>query len=127
MVRCTRTTSCDRVCRWLVAGRWFSLGAPVSSASGAGSRDMAEVWLKVVLNTITLPYWSLLKIWCLFLPLSGELFLIQLYVITTLCDYNFMWLQLYVITTLCDYNFMWLQLYVIISIIIVVYSSFPHQ
>ena len=81
MVRCTRATLCDRVCQWLVVGRWFSLGAPVSSANGTDSQDVAEVWLKVVLNTIALPYWSLLKLWCLFLPLSGELFLIQLYVI----------------------------------------------
>ena len=25
------TTLCDKVCQWLAAGRWFSLGTPVSS------------------------------------------------------------------------------------------------
>jgi hypothetical protein len=27
------TTLCDKVCQWLVAGRWFSPGTPVSSTN----------------------------------------------------------------------------------------------
>ena len=42
------TTLCDKVCQWLVSGRWFS---PVSSTD---CHDIAEILLKVVLNTITL-------------------------------------------------------------------------
>jgi hypothetical protein len=51
------TTLCDKVCQWLAAGRWFSLGTPVSST------NKTEILLKVVLNTITLivtpcsPHW----------------------------------------------------------------------
>ena len=27
------TTLCDKVCQWLTAGQWFSLGTPVSSTN----------------------------------------------------------------------------------------------
>ena len=44
----------DKVCQWLVTGRWFSLGARVCSTNKAECHDIAEILLKVVLNTITL-------------------------------------------------------------------------
>ena len=43
---------CDKVCRWLVTGRWFSLGFPVSSTNKNDSHDITEILLKVALNTI---------------------------------------------------------------------------
>ena len=44
----------DQVCQWLVAGRWFSPGTPVSSTNKTDCHDIAEILLKVVLNTIPL-------------------------------------------------------------------------
>jgi hypothetical protein len=46
------TTLCDKVCQWLVAGRWFSLGTSVSSTNKTGHHDVTEILLKVALNTI---------------------------------------------------------------------------
>ena len=48
------TTLCEKVCQWLAAGRWFSLGTPVSSINKTDRHDIAEILLKVALNTITL-------------------------------------------------------------------------
>jgi hypothetical protein len=48
--RCT--TLCDKVCQWLAAGRWFSLGPPVSSTNKTDRNDITEILLKVALNTI---------------------------------------------------------------------------
>ena len=47
--RCT--TLCDKVCHWLAAGRWFSPGPPVSSTNKTDCHDIAEILLKVALNT----------------------------------------------------------------------------
>ena len=52
------TTLCDKVCQWLAAGRWFSLGTPVSSTNKTDRHDITEILLKVALNTITLTLWS---------------------------------------------------------------------
>ena len=49
-VRCT--TLCDKVCQWLVIGRWFSPGTPVASTNKTVRSDIAEILLKVALNTI---------------------------------------------------------------------------
>jgi len=38
----------------IVAGRWFSLGTPVSSTNKTDRYDITEILLKVALNTITL-------------------------------------------------------------------------
>jgi hypothetical protein len=38
----------------LVAGQWFSSGAPVSSTNKTDCHDITEILLKVALNTITL-------------------------------------------------------------------------
>ena len=48
------TTLCDKVCQWLVTGRWFSPGTPVSSTNKNDRHDITEILLKVALNTITL-------------------------------------------------------------------------
>jgi hypothetical protein len=43
--------NCDKVCQWLAAGRWFSPGIPVSSTNKINRHDIAEILLKVELNT----------------------------------------------------------------------------
>jgi hypothetical protein len=45
-------TLCDQVCRWLAAGRWFSPGTLVSSTKKTDRHNIAEILLKVALNTI---------------------------------------------------------------------------
>ena len=45
---------CYKVCQCLAAGQWFSPGTQVSSTSKTDCQDIAEILLKVVLNTITL-------------------------------------------------------------------------
>jgi hypothetical protein len=53
-------TLCDKVCLWLAAGQWLSLGTPVSPTNKTDRHDIAEIFLKVVLNTITLSlFWFL--------------------------------------------------------------------
>ena len=47
-------TLCDKVYQWLAAGRWFSPGTPVSSSNKTDRHDIAEILLKVALNTINL-------------------------------------------------------------------------
>jgi hypothetical protein len=46
---------CDKVCQWLATGRWFSSKTPVFSTSKTDSRDIAEILLKVALNSINQP------------------------------------------------------------------------
>ena len=46
------TTLCDKVCQWLVTGRWFSPGSPVSSTNKTDRHDLTEILLKVSINTI---------------------------------------------------------------------------
>ena len=48
------TTLCDKVRQSLVAERLFSLGTQVSSTNKTDCHDIAEILLKVELNTITL-------------------------------------------------------------------------
>ena len=48
------TTLCDKVCQWLAAGRWFSLGTSVSSTNKTDCHHITEILLKVAFNTITL-------------------------------------------------------------------------
>jgi hypothetical protein len=47
-------TLCDKVCQWLATGLWFSPGPPVSSTNITDPQDIAEILLKVALNTITI-------------------------------------------------------------------------
>jgi hypothetical protein len=47
------STLCDKVCQWLAAGRWFFPDTAVSSINKFDCHDIAEILLKVALNTIT--------------------------------------------------------------------------
>ena len=51
-IRARCTTLCNKVCQWLVAGRWFSPGSPISSTNKTDRHDITEILLKVALNTI---------------------------------------------------------------------------
>ena len=42
----------DKVYQLLAHGRWFSPGTPASSITKTGRHDIAEILLKVALNTI---------------------------------------------------------------------------
>jgi hypothetical protein len=49
---CTRlAVASDKVYQLLAHGRWFSPGTPASSTTKTGLHDIAEILLKVVLNT----------------------------------------------------------------------------
>ena len=56
-IRTRCTTLCDKVCQWLAKGRWFSLGPPVSCTNKADRYIIAEILLKVALNTIKQTLW----------------------------------------------------------------------
>ena len=45
---------CDKDCQRLARGGWFSPGTLVSSTDKTYRHDIAEILLKVALNTITL-------------------------------------------------------------------------
>ena len=50
---CTRLAAAnDKVYQLLAHGRWFSLGTPASSTTKTGRHDIAEILLKVTLNTL---------------------------------------------------------------------------
>jgi hypothetical protein len=49
-VHSTRSAS-DKVYQLLAYGRWFSPGTPASSTTKTGRHDIAEILLKVALNT----------------------------------------------------------------------------
>jgi hypothetical protein len=53
-IRARCTTLCDKVCQWLATCRWFSPSPPVSSTNTTDRHDIAEILLKVALNTIKL-------------------------------------------------------------------------
>ena len=49
---CTRLAAAsDKVYQLLAQGRWFSPGTPASSITKTGRHDIAEILLKVALNT----------------------------------------------------------------------------
>jgi hypothetical protein len=49
---CTRLAAAsDKVYQLLAHGRWFSPGTPASSHTKTGRHDIAEILLKVALNT----------------------------------------------------------------------------
>ena len=48
----TDTTLCEKCVSDIATGRWFSSGSPVSSINKTCSHDIAEILLKVALNTI---------------------------------------------------------------------------
>ena len=45
------TAASDKVCQLLAQSRWFSPGIPASSTTECGRQDIAEILLKVALNT----------------------------------------------------------------------------
>jgi hypothetical protein len=45
----------DKVYQLLAHGRWFSPDTPPSSTTNTGCHDIAEILLKVALNTINQP------------------------------------------------------------------------
>jgi hypothetical protein len=47
----------DKVYQLLAHDRWFSPGTPASSTTKTGRHDIAEILLKVVLNTKNQPTW----------------------------------------------------------------------
>ena len=47
------TTLCDKVSQWLAAGKWFSLGTPISFTNKTDRNDISEILLKVTSNTMT--------------------------------------------------------------------------
>jgi hypothetical protein len=50
---CTRLAAAsDKVYQLIEHGRWFSPGTPASSTTKTGRHDIAEILLKVALNTI---------------------------------------------------------------------------
>jgi len=51
-IRARCTTLCDKVCKWLATGRWFSPSPPVSSSNKTDRHDATEILLKVALNII---------------------------------------------------------------------------
>ena len=53
------TAASDKVYQLLAHGRWFSLGIPASSTTKTGHHDIAEILLKVALNTINQIYKSI--------------------------------------------------------------------
>ena len=51
--RCTRlAATSDKVYQLFAHSRWFSPGIPASSTTNTGRHDIAEILLKVALNTI---------------------------------------------------------------------------
>ena len=50
-IRARCTTLCDKVCQWLATCLWFSPGTQVSSTNKTDHHDIAEILLKVELNT----------------------------------------------------------------------------
>ena len=51
--KCTRlATASDKVYQWVANGQWFSPGTPAASITKTGHHDIAEILLKVALNTI---------------------------------------------------------------------------
>ena len=49
---CTRLPAAsDKVYQLFVHGRWFSPGTPASSTTKTGRHDIAEIFLKMALNT----------------------------------------------------------------------------
>ena len=65
-IRARCTTLCDKVCQWLVTGRGFSQGPPVSSTNKTNRHDITEILLKVALNAIKQTFFSQRCIHCKF-------------------------------------------------------------
>jgi hypothetical protein len=68
-VRSTQAAS-DKVYQLLAHGRWFSPGTPASSTTKTGRHDIAEIFVKVTLNTINLLTIIFYRFWLLHLASS---------------------------------------------------------
>jgi hypothetical protein len=72
------TTLCDIVCQWLTTGQCFLPGTAVSSTNETDHHNVAEILLKVVLNTINLTIkvqrFFLIKQWKMMLLIHHFLF-----------------------------------------------------
>ena len=56
------TTSCDKVCQWLAAGRWFSLSTSVFSINKTDRHDLTELLLKMVLTPYTITFFFQIRV-----------------------------------------------------------------
>ena len=79
------TTLCDKVCQWLATGQWFSPGTPVSFTNKTDCHNIAEILLKVALNSITNSRMNLFRlticIVCMYsINLFNELACVLLYI-----------------------------------------------
>jgi hypothetical protein len=71
---CTRlAVACDKVYQLLAHGRWFSPGTPASSTTKTGRHEIAEILLKVALNTKNQNQ-SIKSIRCTFCEISIEFY-----------------------------------------------------
>ena len=63
-LRCVFNTAlCDKVCQGIETGLWgFFLGTPVSSTSKTYRHNIADILLKLALNTITLNHSMVLNV-----------------------------------------------------------------
>jgi hypothetical protein len=69
---CTRlAATSDKVYQLLAQGRWFSPGTPASSTTKTGHHDIAEILLKVALNT---KYSNSFAIVCFYFTQMTEVF-----------------------------------------------------
>jgi hypothetical protein len=51
LIDCRHAAASDKVYQLLAHGRWFSPGTPASSTTKTGRHDIAEILLKMALNT----------------------------------------------------------------------------
>ena len=87
---CTRlAATSDKVYQLLAHGRWFSPGTPASSITKTGRHDIAEILLKVALNTI-----NQIKSCghCIACPLMYVLGIFILFLLLLICVFCFGWL-----------------------------------
>jgi hypothetical protein len=73
---CTQLAAASgKVYKLLALGRWFSPGNPASSITKIGRHDIAEILLKVALNTIKSINQKLMILDTRYYNISGVLFL----------------------------------------------------
>ena len=87
---CTRlATASDKVYKLLDHVRWFSPGTPASSTTKTGRHDIAEILLKVALNTIN-------QILCLqIIYIYMKLYKMLLYISSTICYVSSLFIFIY--------------------------------
>ena len=90
MTRCTWYNICNKVCQWLVTGRYISSGTPVLSTNKTDCHDKTEKLLKVVLSTLTLGTlnWFGYPVWALWITCFQRLSQFCLYNLLTKSVYD---------------------------------------